>query len=116
MPSPDSERWTHNVADPTKHNPAGLDVPQPPEEMPMYGKTLAAASGGMGVEVAKLAQQQLAPIGYRPTITEQLGMRRAQLLAELANLDAAIAKAKEQEGAMGLLDAISKTDVMNRNY
>lgn len=87
--------------------------------MPMYEKTLAAAVGGMGVEVSNLAQQEatLAPVGYRPTITEQLGMRRAQLLAELANLDAAIAKAKEQSGAMGLLDAISKTNVgRNRDY
>ena len=83
----------------------------------MYETALKQAQTG-GMEVSALAKQpnNLAPIGYRPTITEQLGMRRAQLLAELANLDAALEKAKEQEGAMGLLDAISKTDVMNRNY
>ena len=83
------------------------NIKTPAPEMPMYEKTLAAAAG----------EATLAPIGYRPTITEQLGMRRAQLLAELANLDAALAKAKEQQGAMGLLDAISKTNVgRNRDY
>ena len=79
------------------------------DDMPMYDATLAKA--------VSENQQQLAPIGYHPTLTEQMGMRRAQLLVELADLDAAIEKAKEQSGAMGLLDAISKTNVgRNRDY
>lgn len=90
--------------------------------MPMYDKTVAEAQqlGTVGVSAAAwnaVAKHQLAPVGYRPSITEQLGMRKAQLLAELANVEAALEKAKEQSGAMGLLDAISRTSVGgNRDY
>lgn len=77
--------------------------------MPMYEKTLAQVGA-----YNEAATKSLIPVGYRPTITEQLQMRRAQLLTELANVEAALQKAKEQEGAMGLLDAISRTDVGSR--
>ncbi|MBA0086342.1 MAG: hypothetical protein HRJ53_15280, partial [Acidobacteria bacterium Pan2503] len=46
---------------------------------------------------------------YHPSVTEQLEMAKATLLAQIHQIDAALEQAKKNQGAMDLLDAIAKT-------
>lgn len=78
-----------------------------PSEMPMYDKTLAAMQAGATIYHGNV-------VDHRPTISEQLAMRKAHLEAELAQVNAAIEKALEQAPTMALLDSISKVGLLQR--
>jgi hypothetical protein len=79
------------------------DENPPAPEMPMYEATLAQANAAGSVEVSA--------VPHRPTVTEMLQHKKAQLEYQLSCVNDALAKAKEQEGVMGLLDAIAKAQV-----
>ena len=76
------------------------------EEMPMYEKTMA--------EIEQTGSMGISATAHRPTLTELLKFRKADLEKELSQLNNAIAIATEQEGAMKLIDAIAKTGVSSR--
>jgi hypothetical protein len=78
----------------------------PPSEMPMYEKTLA--------EISPAGTLGISAIAHRPTITEVLQYRKANLLKELEQIDHALKVAEEQKGAMDLIDSIAKTGVSSR--
>lgn len=91
-----------------------------------YGQTIPDPGTGSGIpldhplyqkEMAALAANQQATMGiaaggeHRPTITELLVFRKSSLERELELINAALAKAKENQGAMDLMDAVAKTRV-----
>jgi hypothetical protein len=76
-----------------------------PEQMPMLDSTLAKMNAGAGTGIA---------LQHIPTVTEMLMHKKAMLEYELKQVDHALEVAKEQQGAMGLLDAIAKTRVTLR--
>ena len=85
-------------------------APMPPIEpdMPMYRATLAQAQtqGLLGVSA----------VPTRMTVSEMLLERKTHLVRELAEIERAMALAKDNEGAMQLIDAITKSGVAKREY
>lgn len=83
------------------------EQPQQQPPMPMYDATiekmnLAAGSGITGADYPTAVE-------HRPTVTENLLHRKASLEKELENVNAALAVAQKNQGAMELLDSIAKT-------
>jgi hypothetical protein len=74
----------------------------PAPEMLMYEETLAQAQTG-SVEVSAMP--------HRPTVTEMLQHKKAQLEYQLSCVNAALLKAQQEQGAMELIDAIAKTRI-----
>lgn len=67
------------------------------QEMPHYAETMAKMNASVG-----------APIDHRPTVSEQLMMRKRHLEHELAQVNAAIEHAMNNAPTMALLDSIAK--------
>lgn len=86
--------------------------PEPPE-MPMYEKTMAEARreeyGIQQASTAALAGADAHP--HRPTITELLQHKKSHLEFELEQVNKALEIAKQNQGAMDLMDSIAKTRV-----
>jgi hypothetical protein len=74
-----------------------------PAEMPMYEKTLAelGQSGWVGVSA----------VPRRPTVTEMLLEKKRHLEYQLQMVNEALEKAKQESGAMGLIEALSKAHI-----
>jgi len=81
--------------------------PESEPGMPMYDKTLAQ----MKTEAATLG---IAGSPVYPTVTELLEMKKANLEHELELVNKALEQREKNNGAMDLIDAISKTRVSSR--
>lgn len=84
-------------------------VPAP--EMPMYQATLDKMALARNATAGLIGYDNVA---YHPSVTEQLEMAKATLLAQIHQIDAALEQAKKNQGAMDLIDAIAKTGKVGR--
>jgi hypothetical protein len=81
-------------------------APATPEDMPRYKEALAQAAGTGGLLGVALPHWM--------SVTEMLNDKKAHLEYQLQVVNDALAKAKEQQGAMDLIDAIARTNVKDR--
>ena len=80
------------------------NFPQAVPEMPMYEATLARQQNPNMIGLA-------GAVVHRPSVTELLLYRKANLEKELEQINHALEVAKKQAGAMELLDSIAKSGV-----
>lgn len=81
--------------------------PPAPSEMPMYEKTIAQMQAGAPIWQGNV-------VDHRPTVSEQLAMRKAHLEAELKQVNEAIEHALQNTPTMALLDSIAKVGLLSR--